>query len=89
MAQKVEAQTGYVDVELSRPLKIDGTEVTKLRVREPTVEDQITVQEMKASEAVKDITMMANLCEISPADIKKLTLRDYKKVQEAFLGFTE
>ena len=30
---------------------------------------------------------MANLCEIAPDDVKKLTLHDYKEVQKAFLGF--
>lgn len=45
MAKKVttEVQTGYVDIELSRPVEIDGTKVTTLRMREPLVSDQLEV----------------------------------------------
>lgn len=82
-----EAIDSVVDIELSKALDVDGVKVTKLRMREPTVADQLASEEMAGGEAVKEIAMLANLCEISPADIKQLTLRDYKKVQAAFLGF--
>ena len=35
------ADAGFVDVELTRPLEIDGAQVKKLRMREPTVADQL------------------------------------------------
>lgn len=89
MAKKVEpADTGYVDIELSRPIEIDGVPVTTLRMREPTVADQLLLDEMKGSDATKEVTLVANLCEVTPDDIKRLTLRDYRKVQKAFSGFT-
>lgn len=78
---------GYVDVELSRPMAIDGAQVKALRMREPTVADQLASEEMKGSDSAKEIAMLANLCEVSPDDIKRLTLKDYKKLQAAFLGF--
>ncbi len=81
------ADAGFVDVELTRPLEIDGAQVKKLRMREPTVADQLASEEMKGGEAAKEIAMLANLCEVTPDDIKRLTLKDYKKVQAAFLGF--
>ena len=81
------ADAGFVDVELTRPMEIDGAQVKKLRMREPTVADQLASEEMKGGEAAKEITMLANLCEVAPDDIKRLTLKDYKKVQAAFLGF--
>ena len=82
-----ENNSGFVDVTLSRPLEIDGANVTKLRLREPTVADQLASDEFKGGDAAKEIFTMANLCQVSPDDLKKLTLRDYKKLQEAFLGF--
>lgn len=89
MAKKVEpADAGYVDIELSRPIEIDGAQVTALRMREPTVADQLLLDEMKGSDATKEVTLVANLCEVTPDDIKRLTLRDYRKVQKAFSGFT-
>jgi len=81
------AAAGFVDVELTRPLVIDGAQVKALRMREPTVGDQLATEELKGGESAKEIAMFANLCEISPDDIKRLTLKDYKKVQAAFLGF--
>lgn len=89
MAKKVEpTDAGYVDIELSRPIEIDGVQVTTLRMREPTVADQLILEDMKGSDATKEVTLVANLCEVTPDDIKRLTLRDYRKVQKAFSGFT-
>ncbi|WP_324617448.1 phage tail assembly protein [Microvirga alba] len=76
-----------MDVELTRPMEIDGAQVKKLRMREPTVGDQLASEEFKGGEAAKEIAMLANLCEVSPDDIKRLTLKDYKRLQGAFLGF--
>ena len=86
-AKNTQADAGFVDVELSRPMVIDGAQVKALRMREPTVADQIASEEMKGSDSAKEIAMLANLCEVSPDDIKRLTLKDYKKLQAAFLGF--
>lgn len=84
---KATTTEGFVDVELSRPLNISGAEVKALRMREPTVADQLVSEEMKGTDSAKEIAMLSNLCEVSPDDIKRLTLKDYKKVQAAFLGF--
>jgi hypothetical protein len=86
-AKNAQADAGFVDVELSRPMVIDGAQVKALRMREPTVADQLASEEMKGSDSAKEIAMLANLCEVSPDDIKRLTLKDYKKLQGAFLGF--
>lgn len=82
-----ELNQGYTDVELSRPISIDGADVTKLRLREPTVADQLAADEYKGGDAAKELFTMANLCQVTPDDLKKLTLRDYKKLQGAFLNF--
>ena len=86
-AKNAQADAGFVDVELSRPMVIDGAQVKALRMREPTVADQLASEEMNGSDSAKEIAMLANLCEVSPDDIKRLTLKDYKKLQAAFLGF--
>lgn len=81
--------TEYVDVTLSRPIGLDGTQVTSLRIREPTVQDQIACQAVKGSTAQQEVALIANLCSVSPDDILKLSMRDYKKIQEAFANFLE
>lgn len=90
MAKKVTpVEIGFVDVELSRPIEIDGAQVTALRMREPTVADQLMMDDMDVGNATKEVTLVANLCEVAPDDIKRLTLRDYRKVQQAFAGFID
>lgn len=79
--------SGFVDIALSRSIEIDGAKISTLRLREPTVADQLAADEYKGGDAAKEIFTMANLCQVAPNDLKKLTLRDYKKLQEAFLGF--
>lgn len=78
---------GTTDVKLSRPIKANGVEVSELRMREPVVNDQLVMEEMSGSDALKELAMIANLCQVAPDDLKQLTLRDYKKVQKAFVGF--
>lgn len=82
-----QANTGNVDIPLSTPIKIGGTDVAALRMREPTVNDQLVMDAIGGTDAMKELGMMANLCAASPDDLKQLTLRDYKKVQKVFLGF--
>lgn len=79
---------GYCDITLDRSVTLtSGVEQSVLRMREPTVEDQIVQDEMKGGEAIKEITTMANLCELAPGDIRRLSLKNYSRLQEAYQGF--
>lgn len=80
---------GIVDITLSRPADIAGAKVSVVRMREPTVGDQELASEMTGSEATREITVLANLCELAPDDIRKLPMRDYKRLQTAYLGFLD
>ncbi len=80
---------GYADVTLSRPLDVDGAKVTVMRMREPTVDDQLVAEESKGSAAAKELTFMANLCSITPTDVRRLPVRDYARLQKAFGGFID
>lgn len=77
------------EIKLSRPISVNGSDIDTLNMREPTVSDQLAADRPGASDSEKEIAMIANLCEQAHGDIKKLTLRDYKKVQEAFVSFVE
>lgn len=79
----------FVDIALSRPLTIAGAEVKALRMREPTVADQLAAEEAKGSDATREIAMFANLCEVTPDDIKRMTLKDYRAAQKAFASFLD
>lgn len=80
---------GFVDIELSRGLQIGAAKVGTVRMREPTVNDQLAADASKGTDAEKELAMMANLCELAPADIKAMPLRDYKRLQTAYLGFID
>lgn len=85
---KLNEQTGHIDITLARPLNVDGANVKVLRMREPTVADQEVAVDAAGSDASREIAMFANLCEVSPDQIRKMALRDYKRLQEAFVNFT-
>lgn len=80
---------GFVDITLSRPMDVDGAKVTKIRLREPTVDDQLAMEESKGSDAKKEVNLLASLCMVSPADIGKLPLRDYKRLQVGLQTFID
>lgn len=81
-------EDGSVDIPLRKPVKIDGTEVKVLRMREPTVADQLAVQKSGAPEGPEmELGLFAALCMVKPSDLHTLTMRDYKRVQEMYQGF--
>jgi hypothetical protein len=85
----VDEAEGTADITLSRPLDIAGAKVTVIRMREPTVADQEVSSVQKGTEAQREISQFASLCELAPDDIRKLGLRDYKRLQTAFVNFID
>lgn len=72
---------GFAEITLTRPRQVNGMETAVLRMREPTVEDMERYQDDKGSDAQREVRMIANLCEISPEDVRKMPLRDYARLQ--------
>lgn len=75
------------EIQLSKAINIDGAETKVLQMREPTVADQLAMDRAGGSDAEKELSMIAMLCMVKPADLHQLTLKDYKKVQATFVGF--
>lgn len=75
------------EITLSKPVDIDGAPVKVLRMREPNVEDQLTAEEAHKSQARQEVTLFANLCEVPADAIGRLSLKDYRKLQEAYADF--
>lgn len=80
---------GHCDVSMTPPVAIGGSKVTALRMREPTVRDNLMMEKTSGSEAEQEIALMANLCEITPDEVKGLTLRNYKRLQAAVTSFLD
>ena len=76
-------------VELRTAVEIDGQKTKQITMREPTVRDQLDVQAVKGSEAHREVTLMANLCDIAPAQVEAMTMRNYRRLQEALEVFTQ
>ena len=85
----LDEEAGHADITLRRPLNIAGATVTVIRMREPTVADQEVSSVMKGTEAQREINQFASLCGLAPDDIRKLSLRDYKRLQDAFVNFID
>lgn len=88
MAAKKSLEDGLIDITLKRPIEIDGVKVSALRMREPLVADQLASSAAKGGSEEKEIALFANLCEISPDDLQRMTMRDYKQLQQAYMDFT-
>lgn len=83
----IQEEEGMNQITLSRAY--DG--ISQIQMREPTVQDLLSaeLQSKGKSDAEQEITMFANLCEIAPDFIKKLGLKDYKRIQGSYRLFTE
>ena len=44
---------------------------------------------MGGSDAAREIQTFANLCEQAPDDIRRLPLKDYKRLQAAYVNFID
>lgn len=82
MTERPDYITENLDGSVSIALK-DGRTIT---MREPTVADQLAT---KGTPEQREIAMVANLCELAPDEVGKLTARNYKRLQQALLGFLD
>lgn len=88
-ADYVTVGDGYADIELTRDTEIGGAKVKALRMREPTMRDQVAATKMSGNDLEIDIATFGNLCGVTPTDIEKLPSRDYKRVHAAFLALSD
>jgi hypothetical protein len=79
---------GTVTITLSRPFVVDGQERAALKMREPTVADQ-KVAATAGSSIASELRLFANLLELTEADIERMRLRDYTRVQAAYRSFID
>jgi len=67
--------------------KSDNREIKELNMRRGSVGDQLAAEHDSKTSAEIEIRLFANLCEITPEEMKQMDLKDYKKVQGAFKSF--
>lgn len=83
------AKSKTVEIALDYPVTIEGVEVSKLTLRRPKVGDVLAAEEQAKGKGDKEVEILtfANLCQVTPAEIRELDLGDYKRLQETFAGF--
>ena len=74
-------------IQLEEPIKIDGVEVKEISLRKPKVRDLIAAGKKNISDAEREVTLIANLAEVSIETIQDLDLRDYMKIQKWLQNF--
>lgn len=80
---------GSLTIQLSKPLDVNGASTQELVMREPTLNDQVVSNEVRGNDVLKEITLFANLCTVTPDDLRRLKLRDYMRLQVAFGNFID
>ena len=73
-------------VKLKFPVTVDGQEYKQLEMRRCKVKDR-RLAEKQANAADKEVTLIANLCEVAPAVIDELDAVDYAELQKTLTGF--
>ena len=66
-------------VQLAHPVNSDGLTTDTLHMRRPVVADMLLSEKLKGSDAQKEVTLFANLCEVAPSVIEALDMTDYIK----------
>lgn len=74
-------------IQLEESIKIDGVEVKEISLRKPKVRDLIAAGKKSISDAEREVTLIANLAEVSIETIQDLDLRDYMKMQKWLQNF--
>lgn len=73
-------------ITLKHPFSFEGLNLQELKMRRPKVVD-LMIAEKQKTDVEKEITLLSNLCEVSPKCIQELDLADYAQVQKAYQGF--
>lgn len=73
-----------IEVELSRPYKSGGEEIRVVRLREPTVQDNLSLPK---GDAEATITLLTRCCtnQLPPGFFRGLTLRDFNRLNTRFI----
>jgi len=82
-------QDGTITITLSKPHDVNGEQVAAVTMREPLVEDQLTIQARSGSGATFELALFAQLCDFAPDDFKKMTMKNYTRLQAGYSFFVE
>ena len=73
-------------ITLKHPITVDGREVAELTLRRPKVRDLERMDKV-SGEMAKAVTMVADLAEISPDQVREIDGEDFIAVSEVLADF--
>lgn len=71
-------------IQLTNPIQIDGVQTCVLSMREPSVDDMLTIKKTAQTPEEQELSLFSNLCQVAPATIRSLKWKDYLRIQKAF-----
>jgi hypothetical protein len=87
---KPDASGESVRITLSRPVQINGVRQNTLYMRTPTIGDVRAAQKQgRGDKEEEEILLFASLMDCGIDDIPKLSVRDYKRVNDAYFRLTD
>ena len=76
---------GIATVALSRASQVNGIQVDKLTLREPTVREmRAATLQGGSNEEEQEMVLFCSLASIGRADLEGLLMRDYRRLQTAY-----
>lgn len=74
-------------VKLDYPITINGSTVSTVGLRRPKVSDELAAKKLTSDDAMYEVTLIANLAELTPDDILKMDSSDFRKLLKVFTSF--
>ena len=75
-----------IQITLVTPIAINNVKTDTLSLREPTVGDSLDVQKLApADDDQREVLMLARLADVSPEDLKRMGMRDFRRLQKGYL----
>ncbi len=75
-----------IKIKLATPIEINGVKTDTIVLREPTVGDSLDVQKLAPNDDdQREVLMLARLADISPEDLKRMGMKDFRRMQKGYL----
>ena len=75
-----------IKIKLATPIGINGVKTDTIVLREPTVGDSLDVHKLEPNDDdLREVLMLARLAEVSPEDLKRMSMRDFRRLQKGYL----
>jgi hypothetical protein len=74
-------------IPLKHPIKVNGQERQTIELRRPKVSDYKAASRGGGADEDKEIRLVANLAQLTPAEVEELDMADMKVIQETLKGF--